>query len=224
MSYSTNRRIARLSSSGRKQKQQKDSSRYPSFTSIKIAEGANRYYVSKNENQIGTGEFILRKPLLLELLQECTDPNRSWLLSFPSACEQIKCWHAPKRFGAKKCMHNLHGNCQKKKKHSSWYTTANRQRQHCWQMQVKQRKGKVKMTLGNDVSPKRWRKQGSYQRVPTAISEGQSFQPFQDTQFIPQGWCCQWSSLRATDIPLVQLSDPVAVLWLCRQGRRTGRP
>lgn len=27
-----------------------DSSRYPSFTSIKIAEGANRYYVGKNEN------------------------------------------------------------------------------------------------------------------------------------------------------------------------------
>lgn len=44
--------------------------------------------------------------------------------------------------------------------------------------------------LGNDVGPKRWRKHASYHRVPTAVSEGQSFQPFQDTQFIPLGCCC----------------------------------
>lgn len=48
---------------------------------------------------------------------------------------------------------NLHGNCpkkrKKKKKHSSWYTNANRQRQHCWQRPVKRRQGKGKMIAKN---------------------------------------------------------------------------
>lgn len=203
MSYSTNRRTARLSSSGRKQKQQKDSSRYPSITSIKIAEGANRYYVGKNENWIGVGEFILRKSLLLELLQASTDPNRSWLPSFPSACEQIKCWHAPKRFGAKKkSKHNLHGNCQKKEKHSSWYTTANRQRQHCWQRQVKQRKGKGKMMLGNDVGPKRWRKPvpiGSLLLCQKDISAISGYTMFST----------------GLGLPSDEVSGPLTSLWCC---------
>lgn len=40
------------------------------------------------------------------------------------------------------------------------------------------------------VSPNGWRKQTSYHRVPTAVSEGQSFDPFQDAQIIPPCWCC----------------------------------
>lgn len=95
-----------------------------------------------------------------------------------------------KGLGQKKASTICTETAKKKKKHSSWYTTANRQRQHCQQMQVKQRKGKGKMMLGNYVGPKRCRKQASYHRVPTAVSEEQSFQPFQDTPFIPLGWCC----------------------------------
>lgn len=118
---------------------------------------------------------------------------------------------------------------KKKKKHSSWCTTSNRQRQHCWQTLVKQRQGKGKMIMENPkVSPKRWRKQASYHRVPTAASEGQSFDPFQDTQFIPLWWCCPVIKPQGHQFPpgaafWLGLIACVAILWLCRWDLRTER-
>lgn len=116
-----------------------------------------------------------------------------------------------KGLGQKKSKHNLHGNCQKKKKHSSWYTTANRQRQHCWQMQVKRRKGKGKMMLGNDVGPERWRKQGSYTGYLLLSQKDSHLSHFRIHNWFHCAGAAQWSSLRATDVPLVQLSD---LAWL----------
>lgn len=162
--------------------------------------------------------------------QACTDPNRSRLLSFPGACKQIKCWRAPKRFGAKKQAKSAQKLPKKKKKHSSWYTSANRQRQHCWQTQVKQRQGKGKTMMENSkVSPNRRRKQASYHRVPTAVSEGQSFDPFQDAQFIPLRWCCPVIKPQGHQFPpgtafWLGLIAHIAVLWLCRWAWRIGRP
>lgn len=170
--------------------------------------------------------FLENSSLWNGYTQACIDPNRSRHPSFPSACEQIKYWHQPKRFGAKS-KQNLHGNCQKK--HSSWYTTANRQRQHCWQMQVKQRQWKGKIMMENSkVSPNGWRKQASDHRVPTAVSEGQSFKPFQDSKFTTLCSCCPAIKPQDHWFPpaaafWLGLIAHIAVLWLCRWDRRIGR-
>lgn len=121
-----------------------------------------------------------------------------------------------------KSKQNLHGNCQKKKKHSSWYTTAKRKRQHCWQTQVKARERQNDNGKFKDQPKWMEKKKASYYGIPTGVSERQSFNPFQDSQFTALCWCCPDIKPQGHWFPLVQVSDLASMaLQMRREDRET---
>lgn len=67
------------------------------------------------------------------------------------------------------------------------------------------------MMLGNDVGPERWRKQGSYTGYLLLSQKDSHLSHFRIHNWFHCAGAAQWSSLRATDVPLVQLSD---LAWL----------
>lgn len=233
MSYSTNRRNVRLSSAGRKQKQQKDSSvSLPEFLKSK---NSRRELTSIMWARMRTR--LVRENLFLEnpsfwngYTEACTDPNRSWLPSFPSARKQIKYWRAPKKFGAKKaskiCMETA-----KKRKSTAAGTQLLTGKQST--------AGKPRWSEGTEKAKWWWNIQRSAQmdgeNKPVTIEylplsqRDSHLTHFRTPKLFHRAGAAQWSGLRATDFPpsapfWLRLIAHIAVLWLCRWDWRTGRP
>lgn len=215
MSYSTNNRNTRLSLPGRKQNQQKDSSlSLPQFYKSKNSRRELRDITwARMRTRLARENLFLENPSFWNgSTQSCTDPNRLWLLSFPSACKQIKCWHAPKRFEAKKPAKSAQKLPKKRKS-----TAAGAQ-----------------LLIGKDsTAGKHWWNKGkekakwSWKIQRSAPKDGENKQVTIEYLLLPQkdshlthfrtpnlfhcGGAAQWSSLRDTNFPLVQLSD---LAWL----------
>lgn len=145
--------------------------------------------------------------------QACTDPNRSRLLSFPGACKWIKCWRAPKRFGAKKQAKSAQKLPKKKRKSTAAGTQV--------LIGKDSTAGKRRWSRGKEKAKQWWKIQRSAQtdgeNKPVTIEylllsqKDSHLTYFRTPNLFHCAGAAQWSSLRATNFPLAQLSD---LAWL----------